>query len=169
MLGIKNSWRKCVWSRAKSGKHQYFYLISNNAFIIEDQVLLWNEFCPEFPWVGPLWKDESSERKRRSAEETVDQYLGEYWLGADGIQKIHFRQFAWVRFVFQLQTVLYTVNFSYYTYSGVYSATVMVCLTAKSAVPTVLSLIFRLENLIPNFKLLIFRQKAVIQFTIIAL
>ena len=57
--------------------------------------LFWDEFCPEFPWVGPLWKDETSERKRRTVEDTVDYYLGEYWLGADGIQKIHFRQFAW--------------------------------------------------------------------------
>ena len=77
--------------------------------LLKDQVLLWDEFCPEFPWVGPLWKNESTERKRRTAEETVDQYLGEYWLGSDGIQKIHFRQFAWVRFIFRQQSVLITV------------------------------------------------------------
>ena len=46
-----------------------------------------------------MWKDETSERKRRTVEDTVDYYLGEYWLGADGIQKIHFRQFAWRKFL----------------------------------------------------------------------
>jgi hypothetical protein len=55
-------------------------------------ILLWNEFCPQFPWVGPL--------AFQSANIPADglattNYLGEYWDTTGEIQTVHFRQFGW--------------------------------------------------------------------------
>jgi len=55
-------------------------------------ILLWEEFCPQFPWVGPLaYKNEDIPTDGGA----TTNYLGEYWDTSDEIQTVHFRQFGW--------------------------------------------------------------------------
>ena len=59
---------------------------------IKGHVLLWEEFCPQFPWVGPLaYKNEDIPTDGGA----TTNYLGEYWDTSDEIQTVHFRQFGW--------------------------------------------------------------------------
>ena len=59
---------------------------------IKGHILLWEEFCPQFPWVGPLaYKNEDIPTDGGA----TTNYLGEYWDTSDEIQTVHFRQFGW--------------------------------------------------------------------------
>ena len=62
-----------------------------------NHLLLWNEFCPEFPWVGPLAFQNANDGDDDSATdgEATTNYLGEYWVTTGEIQTVHFRQFGW--------------------------------------------------------------------------
>ena len=59
---------------------------------IKGHILLWNEFCPEFPWVGPLAYQTGD---LPTDNDPTTNYLGEYWDTSDEIQTVHFRQFGW--------------------------------------------------------------------------
>jgi hypothetical protein len=59
----------------------------------EGHILLWDEFCPQFPWVGPLAY--SDPLPTHGTGEDVNGYLGEFWDTSAQIQQIHFRQFGW--------------------------------------------------------------------------
>lgn len=54
-------------------------------------ILLWEEFCPKFPWVGPL----AYKGNTPTDGEATTNYLGEYWDTTEEIQTVHFRQFGW--------------------------------------------------------------------------
>ena len=58
----------------------------------KDHILLWQEFCPQFPWVGPLAYNTSD---IGALSGSTTNYLGEYWDSTAEIQKVHFRQFGW--------------------------------------------------------------------------
>ena len=58
----------------------------------KDHILLWQEFCPQFPWVGPLAYNTTDVP---TDGEATTNYLGEYWDSTAQIQKVHFRQFGW--------------------------------------------------------------------------
>jgi len=57
-------------------------------------ILLWDEFCPQFPWVGPLAYATASLPTHGTGQD-VSGYLGEFWDTSDQVQQIHFRQFGW--------------------------------------------------------------------------
>ena len=59
---------------------------------IKGHILLWEEFCPQFPWVGPLAFQNND---LPNDGEATTNYLGEYWDTTGQIQQVHFRQFGW--------------------------------------------------------------------------
>ena len=60
--------------------------------LFKGHILLWQEFCPQFPWVGPLAYNTSD---IGALSGSTTNYLGEYWDSTAEIQKVHFRQFGW--------------------------------------------------------------------------
>lgn len=79
--GYSMSLNKC-WASEKNEDADKSYNVDKG------HVLLWDQFCPKFPWVGPLAFTDAP-------TEDIQGYLGEFWVTSIGIQKIHFRQFGW--------------------------------------------------------------------------